>query len=88
MKDLILNFLFKFIGKKLDGYKTKIGGIVSILMGILGIIGVIWPDLTTVHLSTETSLGFIAAGFTALGLGGKLEKVKTILGNGNSVLPK
>jgi hypothetical protein len=84
MKNLFLGILFKFIGKKLDGYKTKIGGIVSILTGILGIIGNIWPDLTTVQLSTETSLGFIAAGFTALGLGGKLEKVKGILENGNT----
>jgi len=71
--------ILKYLGKKLDGYKTKIGGIGSILMGILGIIGILFPDQKTVDLSLEASLAMIIGGFAALGIGGKLEKIKTVI---------
>jgi hypothetical protein len=71
--------ILKYLGKKLDGYKTKIGGGGSILMGILGIIGIMFPDQKTIDISLEASLSLIAGGFVALGVGGKLEKLKTII---------
>lgn len=78
MKNLLLGWLFRWLGKKLDGHKTQIGGIGSILLGILGILGIMFPDIKVVDYSLEMSLGFIAAGFAALGIGGKLEKVKGV----------
>lgn len=78
MKNFILTQLLLWMGKKLDGHKTQIGGVGSILLGVLGIIGIMLPDVKVVDYSLEFSLGLIAAGFTALGLGGKLEKVKHV----------
>jgi hypothetical protein len=75
MKNFFIVQLLKLIGKKLDGYKTKIGGGASILMGILGIVGLMFPDQKTVDLSLEASLALIVAGFAALGIGGKVQKL-------------
>lgn len=79
MKNFIITQLLRWMGKKLDGHKTQIGGVGSILLGILGIIGIMFPDVKVVDYNLEFSLGLIAAGFTALGLGGKIEKVKNVV---------
>ena len=86
MKNFILTRLLRYIGKRLDGHKTQIAGAGSILLGILGIIRVMYPDIKIVDLSLEQSLAAIIGGLTALGLGGKLDKVKSVLkenGNGS-----
>jgi DNA-binding protein YbaB len=67
--------MFSLIGKVLNGYKTKIGGGGAILLGILGIIRLIFPDLTQLpDIGLEGSLLSLSGGFTALGIGGKLQK--------------
>jgi hypothetical protein len=82
MKNFFIVQILKYTGKKLDGHKTQIGGVGSILMGILGIIGIVFPDQKTVDLSFEASMALIIAGFAALGVGGKLEKLKKAIGDG------
>lgn len=75
MTEFILVKMFKFVGKKLDGYKTIIGGVGFILTGILGIIRIMFPDLTFLpDMDIESALASISAGITAIGLGGKIQK--------------
>jgi len=77
MKFLFLGQVLSFIGRKLDGYKTLIGGIGLILMGIVGLINLTF-DMGWVEWSLEISLGFITTGFAALGIGGKIEKLTRV----------
>jgi|GEM_PF-4666999 len=70
----LIELLFGRIAKMLDGHKTVIGGVGLILVGITGLIGHYMPDAGLPDMPTETSLGYIAGGFTALGIGGKIEK--------------
>lgn len=84
MKNFILTRILGLIGSKLDGYKTKIGGVGGIILGILGIVKLIFPDQLPQlpDLGLEASLAAISAGFVALGIGGKLEKqTKAIAAN-------
>lgn len=74
-------FFFKkatgYAGKKLDGYKTIIGGVGLILTGIVGVIGNIFPDSGLPAPEFEFIMGQFSLGFVALGLGGKAEKLLT-----------
>ena len=70
----IIDLIFVKVARSLDGHKTNIGGVGLILVGVTGLIGHYWPDAGLPDMDTETSLGYIAGGFTALGIGGKLEK--------------
>ena len=70
----IIDLIFGRIARSLDGYKTTISGIGTILIGVTGLIGHYWPDAGLPDMDPETSLGYIAAGFGILGIGGKLEK--------------
>ena len=73
----IIDLIFGRIARSLDGHKTTIGGVGAILIGVTGLIGHYWPDVGLPDMDPETSLGYIAGGFTALGIGGKLEKAKS-----------
>lgn len=77
MKNWFITKILGFVGKKLDGYKTKIGGVGIILVGVTGIIGQIFPDQGLPAVDLETSIGSIAAGLAALGIGHKVEKART-----------
>lgn len=81
MKNFILTRILGAVGSMLDGYKTKIGGAGSIMLGVLGVVKVIFPDQLAAlpDAGIETSLGMIVAGFSVLGLGGKSEKTKTAI---------
>lgn len=74
MKNWLLTKLFAWIGRKLDGHKTRIGGVCLILNGLVGIVGTIYPDQGLPAMTLETAFACIGSGFVALGLGGKLEK--------------
>jgi hypothetical protein len=78
MGNFFIAKIIRMLGKKFDGYKTTIGGIGLILTGLLGLLGYAFPDQPDLpKMDIETALTNIALGFTALGLGGKLEKTKT-----------
>ncbi|MBI5075616.1 MAG: hypothetical protein HZB62_10695 [Nitrospirae bacterium] len=67
------------VGKRLDGYKTTIGGIGSILTGIVGIISILFPDQGFPSIGIEASVAFIVGGFSILGVGGKADKQKAAI---------
>lgn len=76
MADFILIRIIRFIGRKLDGYKTIFGGIGFIMTGVLGLIRLMFPDLTDLpEMSLEAIMASFAAGLTAIGVAGKAEKI-------------
>lgn len=79
MKNWLIGKILAWAGKKLDGYKTKIGGVGLILVGVTGIIGQIFPDQGLPVMDLETAFGAIAAGLAALGIGHKVEKAKAVI---------
>ena len=63
------NPIYKFLQSlPTNGWTTAIGGICAILYGLGGI--------GSGQLELEVGIGFIIGGWTALGLGSKLEKMK------------
>ena len=88
MKAFIINRAAHYLGRKLDGHKTRIAGIgtmlaglVMALNGVLQLIGSIYPDMgfegTTPAEAIETiTLGLLGlgGGFGVVGVGHKLEK--------------
>lgn len=76
MKNWLIGKILGFIGRKLDGYKTKIGGVSFIVMGVTGLVGEMFPDQGLPRPGIETSLGYITGGFTILGIGHKVEKAR------------
>lgn len=79
MGNFFIGRLLRFIGRKFDGYKTTIGGIGLILSGLAGLLGYAFPDVESLPKSDiETVLTTVAAGFAALGLGGKIEKASNV----------
>jgi hypothetical protein len=79
MKNWFIGKLLGFVGKKLDGYKTKIGGVGFILVGVTGIIAEIFPDQGLPKMGLEGSIGAISAGITALGLAHKAVKTQAAI---------
>jgi hypothetical protein len=68
--DLILSRIFK----SLDGYKTAIGGIGLILLGVVELVGHYYPDLGLPDVDIENALGNLSLGLATLGIGNKVEK--------------
>lgn len=79
MKNWLIGKVLKFVGGKLDGYKTKIGGVSFLILGVLGFLSQMFPDQGLPAASTEQSLAHIATGMGLLGIGGKLEKTRSVL---------
>lgn len=76
MGDFIVTRILRLISRKLDGYKTKIGGVGFILLGMTGIIRIVFPEFTQLpDMTLEACLASISAGMTAIGLGGKADKI-------------
>ncbi len=77
MGNFVIGQLLRWIGRKLDGHRTAIGGIGLILTGISGGIGYVYPDIEGLpRMDIEVILGFISAGIAIVGGGGKQEKTK------------
>jgi len=83
MGNLIIGRLLRFAARKLDGYKTTIGGVGMVISGLAGLIGYMFPDNPDLpRMDVEQALLTISGGFAVLGLGGKAEKVKhAVAGN-------
>lgn len=82
MNWIVTKFL-GFIGRKLDGYKTKIGGCGLILSGLIGLINLTFPGTVPFPaMDLETVITNMAGGFAVLGVGGKLEKQTTAVIDG------
>jgi len=81
MGTFFITKLIRFVGMKLDGYKTTVGGIGMILTGLMGIIGIMFPDVEVLpkNMSLDESIILISGGFGVIGIGGKMEKTKRAL---------
>ena len=75
MKNWIALRALKWAAKKLDGYKTIIGGIGLILSGVVGLIGLLWPDTGLPPMELEQALTTISGGLVAIGIGHKGDKL-------------
>ena len=73
--NMIIEFLFGRIARALDGYKTTIGAVGLILLGVVGLIGHYWPDSGCPAMTPDSAMGSVAGGLVAMGIGGKMEKV-------------
>jgi len=88
MKDFILKRILQWIGCKMDGYKTYAGaagkalaGLGTLISGIIGLIGIVFPDQGFPQMDIDSALGLIGAGAFAIssglasyGVGKKLDK--------------
>ncbi len=63
----------------LDGYKTKIGGIGSILTGLAAVAAGLASAPLDFHMIWAGVAG-VVGGFVALGIGGKLQKLIDAIG--------
>ena len=79
MKNLLFRKLLGLLGRKLDGYKTKVGGVGLVLVGFIGLVALVFPDQGLPQMDIDTALTTIASGFAVLGLGGKAEKLKATI---------
>ena len=75
MKYFVTQNVIRYIARKLDGYKSIIGGVGSILLGLAGMIGIFYPDSGLLQMEFDVACGYIVGGFAVLGVGGKLEKI-------------
>jgi hypothetical protein len=67
--------MLKKVASMLDGYKTVIGGFGFLLLGVVGAISNLFPDLGLPESNLEMVMTNFSLGFAALGLGGKAEKL-------------
>jgi hypothetical protein len=74
MKNFILKKLLGYVGGRLSGYKTYIAGGASIIYGLIGILGIMFPDQKLPQMDTNTAFGYISAGLAVIGVGHKIEK--------------
>lgn len=92
MKFFFLDKILKLVSGRLDGHKTKIGGVIAILTGLgsalAGLTAILltyFPqeampppaDLETAWTLIVGGFGGISYGFSTLGNGGKQEKLRT-----------
>jgi uncharacterized membrane protein len=88
MKNFIFTRILKWIGGRMNGYKTYAGatgkalaGIGTLIAGVIGLIGIAFPDQGLPKMEMEPALGLISAGVYAIssglssyGVGKKIEK--------------
>lgn len=76
MLNLIIKKGLQWVGCRLDGYKTNIGGGVSIVYGLLGIAHIMFPSETQAipDMTIDEIITYITLGVSAIGIGHKLEK--------------
>ena len=70
-QNMFLNWLTGMIGKRLDGYKTRIGGVALLIAAALQVIKSLFPDLEIRGLEQvdwDTTIGMARDGLAALGV--------------------
>lgn len=83
----LLTKVLGFVGKKLDGYRMKIGGIGGILFGLVGAINIMFPGtIPGVELSVNEVVGYFSGGFAVFGYAGKLDKNTAAIKESGNVL--
>lgn len=75
MKAKILTFALGMLGKKLDGHRTKMAGATFILLGIVGFVGIMYPDQGLPQIGVIEAGAYFATGVGLIGGGGKADKI-------------
>lgn len=75
MKIFIIDKFLSWIGTKLDGYKTRLGGLGLILYGVVGLLGKLFPDVGLPQLETTTIIELLFGGTAVVGVAGKADKL-------------
>jgi hypothetical protein len=97
MKSFLINRAAYFLAKKLDGHKTRISGVGTIIAGVamtatgvLQLLGALYPEMgfegSTPADAVETiifGIGIITGGGGIIGVGHKLEKEAELLESKN-----
>lgn len=85
----LLTKVLGFAGRKLDGYRTKIGACGAILLGLCGGINIMFPaTVPGVDLSLDQIIASVSCGFVALGIGGKIDKNTTAVKEAANGVPE
>ena len=85
LRDWGLDKVTGYVGRKTEGYKTKAGGVGLFLLGIVGIMGHIWPDVGLPVQEWDIIVGEFAGGLAAFGIGAKVEKVKAAVAENTEI---
>jgi hypothetical protein len=90
MQSFFLTRFLRYLGDKTSGYKTYAGaagkiiaGLGTLTTGVLGLLGIAFPDQGLPDMEAESAIGLVTAGFYAIasgigtaGVGSKLEKAQ------------
>lgn len=60
----------------MDGSKTYISGVLSIVTGVVGLVGHFFAQDTQFAMDVDVSIGMIITGLGLLGVGHKLDKMR------------
>jgi hypothetical protein len=67
-KKKLLALLLNYLGKRMNGYKGYIGGAGLILLGVVGFIGNMFPDLGLPKMEPERAWESISLGLGVMGI--------------------
>jgi len=70
----LLTRILRFVGGRLDGYKMRICGYGSALTGILGLLGVMFPEQGLPVMTATEAVELVLIGFGVNGAAHKAEK--------------
>ena len=77
MKNFLLVKFLRFLGAKMDGYKSFVGGAGMILTGVLGLLGHVFPDQEGLpKMDLDVCLGTISGGLYMIGNAHKQDKTR------------
>jgi len=69
--------ILQWIGKRVpESYQTKLGGFGLVLVGVLGIINIVWEGIIPAlpPMTLDACIGSISLGYVGMGLGRKIDK--------------
>lgn len=72
LQQVLLNWLAKMVGGKLDGYKVKIGGAALVLAALLQVVIAMFPGMEVAgveQVDWDATLGMLVNGLAAFGVG-------------------
>ena len=86
MENWIIGKILIWVGNALSGYKTYLAGVASILIGLTGAIGLLFPDLKLPVMTIPQIGAAFTAGMAAFGIGHKMDKNTAAINNQTEVL--
>lgn len=75
MKARILKFGLGLLGQKLDGYKAKSAGVAFMILGLVGYIGIMFPDQGLPEMTVVEASGYFVGGWGLFGGADKGDKI-------------